>query len=120
MRTWWSRPTRARPPSPTSPTCCRPSTASGWSTTSPPEARAVLGLGDATVSGERLVQAVLTLDVDLLWNGGVGTYVAATDESIARVHDAVNDPVRVKASALPTRVVAEGGNLGFTQRARIE
>ena len=80
----------------------------------------MLGLGDATVSGERLVQAVLTLDVDLLWNGGVGTYVAATDESNARVHDAVNDPVRVKASALRTRVVAEGGNLGFTQRARIE
>src|SRR5207244_1811909 len=77
-----------------------------------PEARAMLGLGDATVSGERLVQAVLTLDVDLLWNGGVGTYVAATDESNARVHDAVNDPVRVKASALRTRVVAEGGNLG--------
>src|SRR5207247_11368435 len=57
---------------------------------------------------------------DLLWNGGVGTYVAATDESNARVRDAVNDPVRVKASALRARVVAEGGNLGFTQRARIE
>jgi len=85
-----------------------------------PEARAMLLLGDATVSGERLVQAVLTLDVDLLWNGGVGTYVAATDESNARVRDAVNDPVRVKASALRARVVAEGGNLGFTQRARIE
>src|SRR6266478_6460824 len=142
MRTWWSRPTRARPPSPTSPTCWRPSTASGWATPSPraartatttrrsaslraafnhvhvfldpspdparsfaererlfragkgwdaydpallspggavlaraakrvtlsPEARAMLGLGDAIVSGERLVQAVLTLDVDLLWN----------------------------------------------------
>src|SRR3989442_1412434 len=85
-----------------------------------PEARAMLGLGDATVSGERLVQAVLTLDVDLLWNGGVGTYVAATDESNARVRDAVNDPVRGKASALRARGVAEGGNLGFTQRARIE
>src|SRR5437762_2147763 len=85
-----------------------------------PEARAMLGLGDAAVSGERLVQAVLTLDVDLLWNGGIGTYVAATDETDAQVHDAVNDPVRVKASALRARVVAEGGNLGFTQRARIE
>src|SRR5213592_2460118 len=85
-----------------------------------PEARAMLGLGDAAVSGERLVQAVLTLDVDLLWNGGIGTYVAATDETDAQVHDAVNDPVRVKASALRAKVVAEGGNLGFTQRARIE
>src|SRR5439155_1005486 len=60
------------------------------------------------------------LAVDLLWNGGIGTYVAATEETDAQVHDAVNDPVRVKASALRARVVAEGGNLGFTQRARIE
>src|SRR3989454_102043 len=85
-----------------------------------PEARAMLGLGDATVSGERLVQAVLTLDVDLLWNGGVGTYVAATDESNARGHDAVNHPLPVEASALPTRVAADGSDLGFTQQARIE
>src|SRR2546430_11911230 len=80
----------------------------------------MLGLGDPAVTGERLVQAVLALDVDLLWNGGIGTYVAATDETDEQVHDAVNDPVRVKASALRARVVAEGGNLGFTQRARIE
>jgi len=85
-----------------------------------PEAQAMLGLGDPAVTGERLVQAVLALDVDLLWNGGIGTYVAATDETDAQVHDAVNDPVRVKASALRAKVVAEGGNLGFTQRARIE
>src|SRR5256886_5571548 len=80
----------------------------------------MLGLGDPAVTGERLVQAVLALDVDLLWNGGIGTYVAATEETDAQVRDAVNDPVRVKASALRARVVAEGGNLGFTQRARIE
>src|SRR6266849_6426990 len=85
-----------------------------------PEAQAMLGLAEASVSGERLVQAVLGLDVDLLWNGGIGTYVAAPEETDAQVRDAVNDPVRVKASALRARVVAEGGNLGFTQRARIE
>jgi glutamate dehydrogenase len=85
-----------------------------------PETRAMLGVGEEAVSGERLVQAVLTLDVDLLWNGGIGTYVAASDETDAQVRDAVNDPVRVKARALRARVVAEGGNLGFTQRARIE
>ncbi|HYR96895.1 MAG TPA: NAD-glutamate dehydrogenase domain-containing protein, partial [Candidatus Binatus sp.] len=85
-----------------------------------PEAQAMLGLPEAEVSGERLVQAVLTLDADLLFNGGVGTYVAASTESDAEVRDAVNDPVRVKASALRARVVGEGGNLGFTQRARIE
>src|SRR2546426_2385998 len=51
-----------------------------------PEARAMLGLGDAAVSGERLVQAVLALDVELLWNGGLGTHRAATDESDAQGH----------------------------------
>jgi glutamate dehydrogenase len=66
------------------------------------------------------VQAVLTLDVDLLYNGGIGTYVAGSSETDADVRDAVNDAVRVKASALRAKVVAEGGNLGFTQRARIE
>src|SRR4029077_12027903 len=69
---------------------------------------------------ERLVQAVLTLDADLLFNGGIGTYVAASGETDGEVRDVVNAPVRVKASALRARVVAEGGNLGFTQRARIE
>ena len=85
-----------------------------------PEAQAMLGLAERDVSGERLVQAILTLDADLLFNGGIGTYVAATGESDAEVRDAVNDPVRVKAGALRARVVGEGGNLGFTQRARIE
>jgi glutamate dehydrogenase len=86
-----------------------------------PEAAAMLGLsGDAPVSGERLVQAVLTLDVDLLFNGGIGTYVGATGQPDAEIRDAANDAVRVRASALRARIVAEGGNLGFTQQARIE
>jgi glutamate dehydrogenase len=85
-----------------------------------PEARALLGLGEEAVSGEHLVQAVLRLDVDLLFNGGIGTYVGAAGETDAEIRDAVNDRVRVKAGALRARMVAEGGNLGFTQRARIE
>src|SRR5207237_8176095 len=51
-----------------------------------PEAQAMLGLAEATPSGEALVRAVLRLDVDLLWNGGIGTYVRASDESDAAVH----------------------------------
>src|SRR5262249_47594886 len=85
-----------------------------------PEAQAMLALPDATVSGERLVQAVLTMGVDLLFNGGIGTYVAASAETDAEVRDPVNAGARVKAPALRARAVAEGGNLGFTQRARIE
>jgi glutamate dehydrogenase len=84
------------------------------------EARHLLGLGEDEVSGEALVRAVLGLHVDLLYNGGIGTYVAATGETDVEVHDAANDAVRVKADAVQARVVAEGGNLGFTQRARIE
>jgi glutamate dehydrogenase len=85
-----------------------------------PEAQAMLGLPEPAASGDRVVQAILGLDVDLLYNGGVGTYVAATGETDAEVRDAANDAVRVRGADLRTRVVAEGGNLGFTQRARIE
>jgi glutamate dehydrogenase len=85
-----------------------------------PEARALLGLAAAEASGEDVVRAVLRLDCDLLFNGGIGTYVRAENESDAEIRDTVNDPVRVTASSLRARVVAEGGNLGFTQRARIE
>src|SRR5262249_25357863 len=85
-----------------------------------PEVQGLPGLPPEPVSGERLVQAVLTLDADLLWNGGIGTYVAATGESDAEIGDPHNDAVRVKASALRVRTVAEGGNLGVTQRGRVE
>src|SRR5439155_11216133 len=84
-----------------------------------PEAQRLLGLASPEASGERLVQAVLTLDADLLFNGGIGIYVKAAAETHAEVGDPANDAVRVDAEALRGRVVAEGGNLGFTQRARI-
>ena len=85
-----------------------------------PEALAMLGCDDEILSGEELVRAVLRMPADLLWNGGVGTYVKASDESHAEAGDRGNDSVRVNARELRVKVVAEGGNLGFTQRARVE
>jgi len=86
-----------------------------------PEARAALGLADDVerLDGEALVRAVLKAPVDLLWNGGIGTYVKDPDETNADAGDTTNDPVRIDADELRCRVVGEGGNLGFTQRGRI-
>jgi glutamate dehydrogenase len=82
--------------------------------------RSVLGIEAETVSGQELVRAVLQAEVDLLWNGGIGTYVKASSERHADVGDSTNDAVRVDASELRARIVGEGGNLGLTQLARIE
>jgi glutamate dehydrogenase len=87
-----------------------------------PQAQAVLGL-DATaraLSSDELISAILGAPVDLLWNGGVGTYVKATRESHAEAGDRSNDEVRIDATRLRARVVGEGSNLGLTQAARIE
>ena len=86
------------------------------------QARTALGI-DATVSAlspDELISAILAAPVDLLWNGGIGTYVKARAESNADVGDRTNDAVRIDATRLRARVVGEGGNLGFTQAARIE
>ena len=85
-----------------------------------PAVRERLGIGPGRISGHDVIRALLALDVDLLWNGGIGTYVKASHESHADVGDRANEPVRIDASQLRARVVAEGGNLGFTQAARIE
>ncbi len=85
-----------------------------------PEMAAALGLEAARVSGEELVRRILTAPVDLLYNGGIGTYVKASAESQAEVGDRANDRVRVDARELRARVVGEGGNLGLTQKARLE
>ncbi|MEE9278687.1 MAG: NAD-glutamate dehydrogenase domain-containing protein [Myxococcota bacterium] len=84
------------------------------------EARQVLAVERESLSGEEFVRAILRMPVDLLWNGGIGTYVKASGESHADVGDRANDSVRVDASELRARVVGEGGNLGFTQLARVE
>lgn len=83
------------------------------------EARALLDLDAEAASGPEVVRAILRADVDLLWNGGVGTYVKAAAERHADVGDAANDDVRVDAEDLRASVVGEGGNLGFTQPARV-
>ncbi|MCW2696291.1 MAG: gdh, partial [Modestobacter sp.] len=84
--------------------------------------RAALGLaGDVTaLSPAELVRAVLLAPVDLLFNGGIGTYVKAAGESALDVGDKANDAVRVDGGQLRVRVVGEGGNLGLTQRGRVE
>ncbi|GAA3390103.1 NAD-glutamate dehydrogenase [Cryptosporangium minutisporangium] len=87
-----------------------------------PEMRAALGLADTVtrVSPAELMRAILLAPVDLLWNGGIGTYVKASDETHADAGDKSNDAVRVDGRQLRVRVVGEGGNLGLTQRGRIE
>jgi glutamate dehydrogenase len=90
------------------------------SVTLSPQGREVLGVAQATLTPDELVSAVLRAPADLLWNGGVGTFVKASTESHLDVADRANDAVRVDAGELRCRVVAEGGNLGFTQRGRVE
>ena len=67
-----------------------------------------------------LIKAILKANVDLLWNGGIGTYVKATSQTNLEAGDKANDPLRVNADELRVKVVGEGGNLGFTQNARVE
>ncbi|RVT49752.1 NAD-glutamate dehydrogenase [Rubrivivax albus] len=87
-----------------------------------PEARATLGIDDDVkqMSPTELVHAILLAPVDLFYNGGIGTYVKASDESHAECGDRANDATRVNGRELRCKVVAEGGNLGCTQRGRIE
>jgi glutamate dehydrogenase len=85
-----------------------------------PEAlRDRFGLG-GEASGQEVVKAILALDVGVLWNGGIGTYIKATSESHADAGDRANDAVRINADQLRARIVGEGGNLGLTQAARVE
>tara|TARA_R110002049_G_scaffold29236_12_gene99252 strand:- start:82 stop:4887 length:4806 start_codon:yes stop_codon:yes gene_type:complete len=85
-----------------------------------PEVRALLDVEDERLTPTELIRAILRAPVDLLYNGGIGTYVKAADESDAEVGDRANDAVRIDGGELRSRVVGEGGNLGFTQRGRIE
>jgi glutamate dehydrogenase len=84
------------------------------------QARALLALESASATPVEVIRAILRLPVDLLWNGGIGTYVKATQESNAEVGDRANDALRVNGRELRARVAGEGGNLGFTQRGRVE
>ncbi|HUI70085.1 MAG TPA: NAD-glutamate dehydrogenase domain-containing protein, partial [Spirochaetia bacterium] len=85
-----------------------------------PQIRELFDIEGESVSGEQMIQKILKARVDLLYNGGVGTYVKASTETDADAGDRANDRVRVNGADLRARVVAEGGNLGLTQRARLE
>ncbi len=85
-----------------------------------PEARAALGIDATHLTPNELIQAVLRAPVDLLWNGGIGTFVKAGNETHADVGDRANDALRIDAGELRCKVVGEGGNLGLTQLARVE
>ena len=93
------------------------------SVTPSPQVRAVLGIPDDApqdMTPNDLIKAILKAPVDLLWNGGIGTYVKSTKETNSDVGDRANDSVRINGSDIRARVVGEGGNLGCTQLGRIE
>jgi glutamate dehydrogenase len=85
-----------------------------------PEARAVIGIDTEELTPVELLRAILKAPVDLLYNGGIGTYVKAAFETHAQVGDKSSDAFRVNGSELRCKVLAEGGNLGCTQNGRIE
>ena len=86
------------------------------------QVRERLGLADGVTSltPAELARSVLLAPVDLLWNGGIGTYVKSGAETNAEISDRANDAIRVDAGELRVRVIGEGGNLGMSQRGRIE
>jgi glutamate dehydrogenase len=81
--------------------------------------RKALSVEDQSLSPPELISAILAAPVDLLWFGGIGTFIRASDESEAEVGDHANDAVRITSDSVRARVIAEGGNLGITQKARI-
>ncbi len=85
-----------------------------------PEVKARFGLTADKMAPNELIQALLKADIDLLYLGGIGTYVKSTAETHAEVSDKANDALRINAADLRAKVVGEGANLGFTARARIE
>ncbi len=85
-----------------------------------PQMQVALGIVESRLTPNELIRAVLRAPVDLLWNGGIGTYIKASTETDAQVGDRASDAVRVDAAELRCRMVGEGGNLGVTQLGRVE
>ncbi|WP_027579850.1 NAD-glutamate dehydrogenase [Bradyrhizobium sp. Ai1a-2] len=85
-----------------------------------PEVRALLDLDKPQATPFEVITAILKARVDLLWFGGIGTYIRASGESDDQVGDRANDPIRVTGADIRARVIGEGANLGVTQRGRIE
>lgn len=90
------------------------------SVTLDPAAAAAIGLDKTTASPAEIMNAILKAPVDLLWFGGIGTYVKASGETNQEVSDRANDPIRITAAQVRAKVIGEGANLGVTQRGRIE
>ena len=85
-----------------------------------PEIKAMTGLETSSVTPNELIRALLKSPFDLLWFGGIGTYVGGANESSDEIGDRANDAIRIRAQELNVKVVGEGANLGMTQDARIE
>lgn len=85
-----------------------------------PEVRTMLGLEQQTIDPEGLITAILKAEVDLLWFGGIGTYIKASSENNVQVGDPANDALRVDGAQVRARAIGEGANLGCTQAGRIE
>ncbi len=80
----------------------------------------LLNLDTKQVAPDKVIRAILTANVDLLWNGGIGTYIKSSEESNAEVEDPQNDPFRVNSNQVRADIIGEGGNLGITQPGRVE
>ncbi len=85
-----------------------------------PEIQQLLGVLKTELPVDVVIRLLLRLNVDLLWNGGIGTYVKASNETHADAGDPTNDEIRVNATELRCKIVGEGGNLGFTPAGRVE
>ena len=85
-----------------------------------PQVRALLGIDKAEATPSEVIAAILEAPVDLLWFGGIGTYVRASSESDDEAGDRANDAIRITGGEVRAKVIGEGANLGVTQRGRIE
>ena len=85
-----------------------------------PQIRRALDINAERLTPNELIRCILTAPVDLLWNGGIGTFIKAKTQSHADAGDRVNDPIRINGEELRCKIVGEGGNLGVTQLGRVE
>jgi glutamate dehydrogenase len=85
-----------------------------------PEIQEMLGIEKVNATPQEVMRAILSMQVDLLWFGGIGTYIRAASETDDQVGDRANDPIRITGSQVRARVIGEGANLGATQLGRIE
>jgi glutamate dehydrogenase len=93
---------------------------SAKSITISPQMKQTFGITESRLAPNDLIRAMLKSSVDLIWNGGIGTYIKGSEETDAQVGDKANDALRINGCDVNARVIGEGGNLGMTQRGRIE